>query len=81
MPCREGGKWLHERIYNDREAELPPRVDKRRLVIAEFSRGEWPQIEAAVERMRETVAALPAATVPDEEAGVLCEPKLEVTRD
>lgn len=28
---REGPKWLHERLYNDREAELQARVDRRRV--------------------------------------------------
>ena len=40
---REGPKWLHERLYNDREAELQPRVDRRRvrtLTLAPGARGE-----------------------------------------
>lgn len=63
-PCREGGKWLHERVYNDREAELPPRVDKRRVAIAGLSQGEWPQIAAAIEQLRETVRGLPPQAAP-----------------
>lgn len=81
-PCREGGKWLHERVYNGREAELPRRVDKRRVAIAEFSRGEWPQIEAAISQLRDTVRTLPsrsaaaaAAAAPD--ADTLCDPGQE----
>ncbi|HEX7023970.1 MAG TPA: cytochrome b N-terminal domain-containing protein, partial [Gemmatimonadales bacterium] len=30
---REGPKWLRERLFNDREAELQPRVDRRRVGI------------------------------------------------
>lgn len=80
-PCREGAKWLHERVYNDREAELPPRVDKRRIEIAALSRGEWPQVEAAIERLRQRMLTLPPRTAPADAAPVVCEPKSEVTRD
>jgi coenzyme F420-reducing hydrogenase delta subunit len=31
---REGPRWLHERLYHDREAELQPRVDRRRVRVA-----------------------------------------------
>ncbi len=40
---REGPKWLHERLFNAREAELKPRVDRRRvrtLTLAPGARGE-----------------------------------------
>ena len=36
---REGPKWLHERVFNDREAELQPRVDRRRVRIATLAPG------------------------------------------
>ena len=36
---REGPKWLHERVFNDREAELQPRVDRRRIRIATLAPG------------------------------------------
>ncbi len=39
--CREGPKWLSERVFHDREAELAARVDKRRVRIAGFAPGEW----------------------------------------
>lgn len=68
--CREGPKWLFERLYNDREAELPPRVDKRRVAIGGFSRGEWPQLEAAVRALQETVAGL-AAPAQSESRGAM----------
>ncbi|MFN2376385.1 MAG: 4Fe-4S binding protein [Candidatus Binatia bacterium] len=42
--CREGPKWLHERLYNDREAELPPRIDKSRVTLLSLSPGEWPTL-------------------------------------
>jgi ferredoxin len=37
---REGPKWLHERVFNDREAELQHRVDRRRVRLATFARGD-----------------------------------------
>lgn len=37
---REGTKWLHERIYNDREAELQPRVDRERLAVGVMANGD-----------------------------------------
>ncbi len=55
---REGPKWLHERVYNDREAELRDRVDKRRVRLAGFSPTE---VEAATQELvafRAEVAAL-----------------------
>jgi len=36
---REGPKWLHERVFNDREAELQARVDRRRVRIATIAPG------------------------------------------
>lgn len=59
-PCREGSKWLHERVYNDREAELPARVDKRRVAIAALSRGEWTRIEAEVTAFRARLDSIEA---------------------
>jgi ferredoxin len=61
-PCREGPKWLHERVYNDREAELPARVDKRRVAIAALSRGEWAQIEEEVAAFRVRLHEIGAAS-------------------
>ena len=37
---REGPKWLEERMYNDREAELQARVDRRRVRLAHAAPGE-----------------------------------------
>ena len=36
---REGPKWLQERLFNDREAELQPRVDRRRVRIGTMAPG------------------------------------------
>lgn len=37
---REGPRWLEERMYNDREAELQARVDRRRVRLAHAAPGE-----------------------------------------
>ncbi len=47
---REGPKWLEERMYHDREAELQARVDRRRVRVAAFGPGE---VRRAVEHARE----------------------------
>lgn len=36
---REGPKWLEQRLYHDREAELQPRVDRRRVRVTTFALG------------------------------------------
>lgn len=46
---REGPKWLEQRLYHDREAELRARVDRRRIRLAYAGSGE-PAIVAAVLR-------------------------------
>lgn len=37
---REGPKWLEQRMYHDREAELQPRVDRRRVRLAVAAAGD-----------------------------------------
>lgn len=37
---REGVKWLNERLYNDREAELQPRVPRERVAVAVMAAGD-----------------------------------------
>ena len=55
---REGPAWLDERIYNDREAELQPRVDRRRLRVAAFGPGELGRAVAAVDAFSAELAEL-----------------------
>ena len=55
---REGPKWLFERVYNDREAELRDRVDKRRVRIAGFSPTEAGPAAEALAAFRAEVASL-----------------------
>jgi ferredoxin len=58
---REGVTWLEERVYNQREAELKDRVDRRRLRIAYAGEGEARRLMAELEIFRGQVAALERA--------------------
>ena len=55
---REGPKWLEQRTYHDREAELQPRVDRRRVRIATFAVGLDDDAVAAFEQFRRDVLQL-----------------------
>jgi len=72
---REGPRWLHERLYNDREAELQPRVDRRRVRVAYAGAAERTEALAALERFQRDVAALeqPGAE-PDLDVETACVP-------
>ena len=89
LPChsrdcrnREGPKWLRERIYEGREAELQERVDRRRIAIAYAGAGEAGRVAAAVRELSERVLALDR---PDAEArpepDTTCEPAPPLPRE
>ena len=46
---REGPKWLSERLFNEREAELKARVDRRRVRVVHASRHDGPSLRRAIE--------------------------------
>ncbi len=71
---REGPKWLNERLFNDREAELQPRVDRRRVRTATMAPGDFPGSMAAYDTFARGVALLDA---PVREGGVEEEPVCE----
>ena len=58
---REGVTWLEERIYNEREAELKNRVDRRRLRIVYAGEGERATIESELALFRSQMKALDKA--------------------
>jgi coenzyme F420-reducing hydrogenase delta subunit/Pyruvate/2-oxoacid:ferredoxin oxidoreductase delta subunit len=73
---REGPRWLEERVYHDREAELKERVDRRRVRIAHAGLRERARIVEALRGFQAEVRALAAA--PGEDAIdllLLCEPE------
>jgi quinol-cytochrome oxidoreductase complex cytochrome b subunit/Fe-S-cluster-containing hydrogenase component 2/coenzyme F420-reducing hydrogenase delta subunit len=55
---REGPSWSHERIYNDREAELQPRVDKNRVRTRAYARTEMALARADIAQFREELVTL-----------------------
>lgn len=71
---REGPKWLHERIHNDREAELKQRVDKRRVRIGSFAASEPAAAERAIAEFRAELKAL-EPVVPERDPSILAECK------
>ena len=68
---REGPKWLHERVFNDREAELQPRVDRRRVRLATIAPGDLTGTLAALGAFADTLAVLDR---PAPESGLESEP-------
>jgi ferredoxin len=76
---REGGRWVRERMFHDREAELQARVDRRRVRLVEAAGAEPGVVRKALRAFRE---ALPAAEPGEEEIDLtaLCERGEEVAR-
>jgi ferredoxin/coenzyme F420-reducing hydrogenase delta subunit len=55
---REGPRWLDERVYHEREAELQARVDRARVRIAHAGPGDRARALALVRAFAADVAAL-----------------------
>ena len=81
LPCpkrdchhREGPKWLAERMYGGREAELQARVDRRRIAIREVGAGDREGARRAVAEFRAQLAVLeqPAPAL-EGEIGAACD--------
>jgi coenzyme F420-reducing hydrogenase delta subunit len=58
---REGPKWLMERMYEDREAELQPRVDRRRVPVVNAAPGEEWRVHEEIAALERVLARLDAA--------------------
>lgn len=72
---REGPRWLSERVYHDREAELQARVDRRRLMLAFANASEPAAARAALRALAAQVAALDApSSEPAVSIDTVCEP-------
>ncbi len=80
---REGGVWLEERIYHEREAELKARVDRRRVRIVHAAAYETALLEGEVARFRKDITALDAtAAEPSIDIVSLCEaPSVSVSEE
>jgi coenzyme F420-reducing hydrogenase delta subunit/Pyruvate/2-oxoacid:ferredoxin oxidoreductase delta subunit len=55
---REGTRWTRERLFHEREAELKPRVDRKRVALVTAGAGERAALAAEVRRFQAQVAAL-----------------------
>ncbi len=75
---REGPKWLEQRLYHDREAELKPRVDRNRISLVHCGLGETAAVRAALQTFRAKISALHTAR-PEEriDLELVCEEPLE----
>lgn len=74
---REGPKWLEQRVFHEREAELQPRVDRRRVRLACMAEGDGAGTLAAYDAFTRHLAALEHPVrepLPDEDAA--CEAPL-----
>jgi coenzyme F420-reducing hydrogenase delta subunit len=59
---REGPQWLEDRVYHGREAELKPRVDRRRVRLIEAMPGGWIAAAAELRAFRRELSALTPST-------------------
>ena len=74
--AREGPTWLVERLFNEREAELKERVDRRRVQVAYASFHNRQALEAALDDFTRAVARLDA---PAGENGIEVETDCELS--
>lgn len=73
---REGPKWLVERLFNDREAELQERVDRRRVRVGTLAPGDLAQSLAAYDAFASDIDTLRAPVQEDEvQLDLVCDPE------
>lgn len=70
---REGPKWLAARLFEGREAELKPRVDRRRVALVACSAHESDRAREAIAAMVARVRELDVAPDAGPEPGIECE--------
>jgi coenzyme F420-reducing hydrogenase delta subunit len=63
---REGPKWLEQRLYHDREAELKPRVDRRRVRLVYTALGERHVLRTELRRFRDDLRKLRRPSAEDD---------------
>jgi ferredoxin len=71
---REGPKWLRERVYAGREAELQDRVDRQRVRITPVNAAERGRALAAVRTFAADIAALGRAEPDTSDISTECVP-------
>jgi ferredoxin len=62
---REGARWLEERLFHGREAELQARVDRRRVRLAHAAEAERGVVAAELAAFRASLPEAGAEAVPD----------------
>ena len=67
-------RWLSERVYHDREAELQPRVDRRRVRVASANASESAVALAALREFMASTALLDRPQAESGEIDMVCEP-------
>ncbi|MBV6522876.1 MAG: Cytochrome b6 [Gemmatimonadaceae bacterium] len=72
---REGPKWLLQRMYHDREAELQPRVDRRRVRLATAAPGNLAGTLAEFRTFADSVEALGIQDLQPDSEDLVCEPQ------
>ncbi len=65
---REGAKWLEERMYHDREAELQERVDRARVELVHADVAERDRVVAALDAFRERIRSVEEAEAEEDPA-------------
>jgi quinol-cytochrome oxidoreductase complex cytochrome b subunit/coenzyme F420-reducing hydrogenase delta subunit len=79
---REGPRWLEERLYHGREAELQDRVDRRRIAVERIPAGDGRAALAALARFRASLRDVaPATAERDVVIDTECEPATVVVGD
>jgi hypothetical protein len=71
---REGARWLAARIYDDREAELQARVDRRRVRVASANASETAEAVAALRAFMADTARLHRPQADHGDVELVCEP-------
>jgi coenzyme F420-reducing hydrogenase delta subunit len=71
---REGPRWLGQRLYHDREAELKARVDRRRVRVAYASASERLEALAALRAFQADLARLAPVEPPSDVEPDVCVP-------
>jgi ferredoxin len=78
---REGPRWLVERVYHGREAELQARVDRRRVQVVNVSAGDRGLAVSALRAFTGGIPTLAAAPVePSGELHAVCEPAVPASQ-
>lgn len=73
---REGPKWLSERLFNDREAELQVRVDRRRVRVGTLAAGALAASLAVFDAFAADIALLNLPLPEgDVDLDLICEPE------